>query len=164
MSATDFTLEILPWSPLSELAFVEVPRITRILNNEIVLLATLSVAAIGVFIFTRHMASHEHELNAKIAAVWFERGVQYMKAGQPDKAIQSFRSATANVEDNPKYSLALANALAAENHTQEAERLLVRLRDEDPENPDVNLSLARLAAKQGDVQEAVRYYENALYG
>ena len=143
---------------------MEVPRVNRILNNEIVLLAALSLAAVGVFIFTRHMAAHEQQLNQKIAAVWFNRGVQYMQAGETDKAIQSFRSATANVENDPKYTLALANALAAENHTQEAQSLLFRLREADPENPDVNLSLARLAAQQGEVQEAARYYENSLYG
>ena len=144
---------------------MEVPRVTRILNNEIVLLAVLSVAAFGVFIFTRHMSTLERQLNAKIAAVWFERGEQYLKAGETNKAIRSFRSATAKVEDDPKYTLALANALAAEKHTQEAESLLFRLREADAENPDVNLSLARLAAQQqGDIQEAVRYYQNALYG
>jgi tetratricopeptide (TPR) repeat protein len=143
---------------------VELPRISRILNNEIVLLAALSVGAVGVFIFTRHMAAHEQQLRRKIAAVWFERGVEYMQAGQTDKAVAAFRSATANVESDPKYMLALANALAVGNHTQQALRLLLRLRDSDPENPDVNLSLARLAAQQGEVQEAVRYYQSALYG
>jgi tetratricopeptide (TPR) repeat protein len=143
---------------------VEVPRINRILNNQIVLLTALSVAAVGVFIFTRHMAAHEQQLNARIASVWFDRGVQYMQAGDTDKAIQSFRSATTNVENDPKYTLALANALAAENHTQEAQSLLLRLRESNPENPDVNLSLARLSAQQHDVQEATRYYESALYG
>jgi tetratricopeptide (TPR) repeat protein len=143
---------------------VELPRISRILHNELVLLAALSVGAVGVFIFTRHMAAHEQQLSRKIAAVWFERGVEYMQAGETDKAVASFRSATANVENDPKYMLALANALAVENHTREALRLLLRLRDSDPENPDVNLSLARLAAQQGEVQEAVRYYQSALYG
>ena len=164
MSATDFTSKNPSWQPSPELAFVEVPRITRILNNEIVLLTALSVGAVAVFIFTRHMAAHEKQLNARIAAVWFERGVQYLEAGETDKAIQSFRSATANGENDSKYTLALANALAAENHTQEAQSLLLRLRDADPENPGVNLSLARLGAQQGNIQEAVRYYENALYG
>ena len=143
---------------------MEVPRINRILNNELVMLAALSMAAIAVFVFTRHMAAHEQQLNAKLAAVWYERGVEFLHAGETDKAIQSFRSATANLENNPKYTLALANALAAENHTQEARTLLLRLRETDPESPEINLSLARLAARQADVQEAVRYYENALYG
>ena len=143
---------------------MELPRISRILNNEIVLLAALSAGAVGVFIFTRHMAAHERQLSRKIAAVWFERGVEYMQAGETDKAVASFRSATANVENDPKYMLALANALAVENYNQQALRLLLRLRDSDPENPDVNLSLARLAAQQGEVQEAVRYYQSGLYG
>ena len=143
---------------------MELPRTSRILNNEIVLLAALSVGAVGVFIFTRHMAAHVQQLSRNIAAVWFERGMQYMQAGETDKAVAAFRNATASVENDPKYTLALANALAAENHPQQAERLLSRLREADPENPDINLSLARLAARQGEVQQAVRYYESALYG
>ena len=143
---------------------VELPRISRILNKEIVLLIGLSLAAFGVFVFTRHMAARERLLEEKIAAAWFERGMQFLQAGDTDKAIQAFHKATADVEDNQKYVLALANALAAEGRYPEAEQSLLRLRELDPEDPEVNTSLARLASKQNSVQDAVRYYQNALYG
>jgi tetratricopeptide (TPR) repeat protein len=143
---------------------VEEIKIPRILNKEILLLAGLALVAFGVFVFTRQMAAKEQRLEAKIAAVWFERGMQYMQSGETDKAIQSFRKATADIADNQKYVMALANALAVENHDAEAQQLLLRLREPDPENAEINIQLARLAAKQGDVQEAVHYYQNALYG
>ena len=89
---------------------MEVPRINRILNNEIVLLTALSVAAVGVFIFTRHMAANEQRLNAKIATVWYERGIQFLQAGETEKAIQSFRSATCSCE--PRFAIATSRRSA----------------------------------------------------
>jgi tetratricopeptide (TPR) repeat protein len=38
------------------------------------------------------------------------------------------------------------------------------LRESDPENAEINIYLARLASKQGETSDAVRYYQNALYG
>jgi tetratricopeptide (TPR) repeat protein len=58
----------------------------------------------------------------------------------------------------------LANALAAGNHNAEAQQTLLRLREADPEDADINSRLARLAAKRGEVDDAVHYYQNALYG
>jgi len=141
---------------------VEVVKIPRILNREIVLLVALSLAAFGVFVFTRHMAARVQQLDAKIAAVWFERGMQYMEAGETEKAIQFFRKATADTGDNQKYLLALADALAADNYAAEARQLLLTLRESDPGNAEINTQLARLAA-QGELQEAVHYYQSAFY-
>lgn len=140
-----------------------VAKIPRILNKEILLLAALSLVAFGVFLFTRHAAARVQQLEAKVAVIWFERGEKYMDAGETDEAIQAFRKATADNREQ-EYVLALANALSAENHDAEARQLLLRLRESDPENPQININLARLAAKDGEVQEAVRFYQNALYG
>jgi tetratricopeptide (TPR) repeat protein len=136
----------------------------RVLSNEVVRLVALSLVAFGVFVFTRHMAAREQQMEARIATVWFERGMQAMQSGQTDRAIQSFRKATADSGDNQKYVLALAGALAAGNHDAEARQLLLRLREQDPESAEINIDLARLAAKDDSVQEAIRFYQNALYG
>jgi tetratricopeptide (TPR) repeat protein len=142
---------------------VEEIKIPRVLNKEILFLVALSLAAFGVFVFTRQMAAKEQQLEAKIAAVWFDRGVRYMQSGETAKAIEAFRKARADVPDNEKYMLALADALIAANHDAEAEQLLLRLRETDPGSTEINTPLARLAAKQGLVQEAVHYYQSALY-
>lgn len=139
-------------------------KLPRILNNQVVLLAALSIVAFGVFGFTRSMAAREQRLEAGIAAVWYERGAQFMATGQVEKAIPAFRKATSSAPDNRKYALALANALAAGNHDYEAQQLLLQLRESDPENAEVNTALARLTAKQGETDRAVHYYQNALYG
>ena len=143
---------------------MEERAIPRILNNEVVLLVALSVAAFGVFGFTRTMAARQQRMEARIAAIWYEQGEQFIAGGQVEKAIQAFRKATANAADDQQYALALANALAAGNHDSEAEQLLLQLRESDPEDAQINISLARLAAKRGDADRAVHYYQNALYG
>ena len=103
-------------------------------------------------------------MDARVAAVWFREGEQQVRAGDLKRAIESFRKATSNDSDNRQYVIALANALAAAGHDEEARQALLRLRETSPENAQINLYLARLAAKRGDVAETTRYYENALYG
>lgn len=103
-------------------------------------------------------------MDARVAAVWFREGEEQVRAGKMEKAIDAFRKATSNDRDNREYIVALANALAAAGHNEEARQALLRLRESAPENAEINLHLARLAAKRGDAAEAVRYYHNALYG
>ena len=136
----------------------------RVLNRQIFLLIALAVIAIGVFVFTRRVAAKEQQLDARIAAIWYKEGERQLGSGQIEKAIESFRKATTDALGDRTYTLALANALAAGDHDAEAEQTLLRLRESDPEDAGINLQLARLAAKRGDVPDAVRYYQNALYG
>ena len=136
----------------------------RPLNREIFLLIALAVLAIGIFLFTKRMATKEQQLNARIAAVWYSEGERQLSSGQVERAIESFRKATTDVLGNRTYSLALANALAAGNHDAEAEQTLLRLRESDPENSEINLQLARLAAKNGQVDDSLHFYQHALYG
>ncbi len=124
----------------------------------------LSLAAFGVFAFTKRMAMWEQQLEAGIAAVWYERGEQLITSGKTEPAIQALRRATVDARENQKYMVALANALAASNHDAEAQQLLLQLRETDPENAEINAYLAQLAANQGKVDEAIHYYQNALYG
>jgi tetratricopeptide (TPR) repeat protein len=136
----------------------------RSLNREIFLLIALSVVAVGVFLFTKRMSIKVQQLDARIAAIWYQKGERQLASGQVEKAIDSFRKATTGALGNPTYTLALANALAAANHDAEAEQTLLRLRESDPEDAEINLQLARLATRRGEVEDAVHYYRNALYG
>jgi tetratricopeptide (TPR) repeat protein len=120
--------------------------------------------AVGIFLFTRAMAGKERELDTRVGATWFRAGQQQLQAGDLERTIASFRKATASDRENRTYSLALANALARAGHNPEARQILLNLREATPEDAEINLQLARLAAKRGDIEEAVRYYRNALYG
>jgi tetratricopeptide (TPR) repeat protein len=136
----------------------------RILNQEIFLLLVLSLVAVGVFVFTKTMAAREQRMEVQIARIWYEQGKEYIASGKTEKAIQAFRRSTAGTRFNQKYALALADALAAGGHDSEAQELLLRLRESDPENAEINIYLARLAARQSEISDTVRYYQNALYG
>jgi tetratricopeptide (TPR) repeat protein len=143
---------------------VDRAQINRTLNKEVLLLVLLSAVAAAAFVFTRRAASMQQRIDERVAAVWFERGQQFMNSGQVQQAIEAYRKATAGSDENRRYTLALAGALMASNNDVESQQLLLQLREAVPENPEINVSLARLAAKDGDVQEAIHYYQNALYG
>lgn len=136
----------------------------RILNKEIFLLVTLGLVAVAVFVFTRAMAAKEQRMEVRISRIWYEKGQQYLSSGNIEKAIQAFRKATAGTRFNQKYALVLAGALAAGNHDAEAQELLLRLRESDPDNSEINIYLARLTSKMGETSDTARYYQNALYG
>jgi len=136
----------------------------RIVQRELGLVILLSAITIPLFVFTRSMAAHNRARSIEIANIWYQRGQHLLRAGNTQQAIDSFRNATTNDHDNSNYTLALSTALAAEGHIEEARQALLRLRASAPENGEINLNLARLAAKEGEMPEAVRYYHNALFG
>ena len=129
-----------------------------------VLLVFLCAITIPMFLFTRTMAARNRSRNLDAGNIWYHLGQQQLRAGKTEQAIESFRNATTNDHDNASYTLALATALAAENHIDEARQALLRLRTAAPESGEVNLNLARLDAREDKMSEAVHYYHNALYG
>jgi predicted Zn-dependent protease len=139
-------------------------EVPRILNREVFLLVALGLIAAGVFAFTKRMAAREQHMEGRIALIRYEQGRQQLSSGKVEKAIQSFRSATADERENKQYALALADSLAKGNHNAEAQQLLLRLRESDPESAEINIYLARLAVKREEIRDAVHYYQNALYG
>lgn len=136
----------------------------RIIRREIVLLVILAVAAVPTYLLTRKLADLNRARNAHIAAYWYRLGQRQLSEGKPEEAIASLREATANDRDNRGFTFALAQALGATNRNDEARLALLRLRESAPESPQINLQLARLAARNHDLPEAIRYYHHALYG
>jgi tetratricopeptide (TPR) repeat protein len=138
--------------------------IFRIVQRQVVLLILLCVLTVPLFLFTRAIAARNRSRNLEVGNIWYQLGQQQLHAGKTQQAIESFRNATTNDHDNANYTLALAAALAAENHIDEARQALLRLRAAAPESGEINLNLARLDAKEDKMSEAVHYYHNALYG
>lgn len=136
----------------------------RILRKDVLLLFLLAACAVSVFVLTKTVAAREGQIESRVAGIWYQDGERQIKAGQVDDAIDSFRKATGIDRENPRYVLALADALALGDHNIEAEQALQRLRDTDPTNAEINLRLARLAAKRGQIPEAVLYYHTSLDG
>jgi tetratricopeptide (TPR) repeat protein len=136
----------------------------RFQNKEIFLLIALAIGALGVFAFTKYIAMKEEQIEARTAAIWYSEGRRQLGSEKIDQAIESFRKATAESPGDRTYSLALANALAAGNHVAEARETLLRLRESGPEDAEINSQLARLDVKGGEIDDAIQYYQNALYG
>ncbi len=94
---------------------------------------------------------------------WFERGRSELQAGHAELAAASFRNAL-SFRRNREYLFLLSQALVAAGEFKEARGYLLNLWDEQPGRGEVNLALARLEARTGPAEEAVRYYQNAIYG
>lgn len=139
-------------------------KIFRFFRREIVLLVVVAAGSVLLYLFTREVAIRNREMKARAAAYWYQRGQQQLREGQSEAAAVSFHRATVNNRESFQYGLALALALATGGRDDEARRALLRLRDAAPEHSEINLQLARLAARRGDVDGAVHYYRNALYG
>ena len=136
----------------------------RILRRDIVLLTVLAVGTAGLFFITRAVAAREGSIESRVASTWYQVGLKKFHAGKIEEAIESFQKSTAIDRENRTYVMALADALAADNKNIEAEEALLRLRESEPTNAEINVHLARLAVKTGKVQNAVLYYHSALDG
>ena len=104
-------------------------------------------------------------MTARAGAWWHETGARRLANGQTDEAIGAFRQATAADPTNPQHRLALARALAAANRPDEARQILMSIRENNPEQSDVNLELVRLAslfAQAGDQKRALDLFSAAV--
>jgi tetratricopeptide (TPR) repeat protein len=132
-------------------------------HNEIARLVFLVLLAIAAFFLTRAIAASNRGLTMRNAAEWYRRGEAYVRAGDIDRAIDAYRRATVRNRDNHAYQLALARALVLHHDYDAARALLLRIRESEPDSPQINLDLARVAVAREDVTEAVRFYHDALY-
>jgi tetratricopeptide (TPR) repeat protein len=117
-----------------------------------------------LFIFTTFLARAYRTKEASLAIRWSTRGDANLKAGMLDSALEDYRSALLYDPDNFEDQLHLAQALAGENHNEEATGYLLNLLAKTPNNGEVNLELARLAAKDNRTSDATGYYHAAIYG
>jgi len=136
---------------------------TRIFRRPIYIF-WISLLAVCFFAFTfgvsRLYAKKQHELSV----YWFQRGENALAEGNPREAISDLRTALLYSHDDPRYLFTLAQALEADNRIAEARSYFLNLLEDEPGNGSVNLELARLAARQNDVNHALRYFNGAVYG
>jgi len=130
---------------------------------EIVKLVALIAITSAAFVGTRALANRTIAVGLEDAAEWHERGHDALNDGEVGPAIEAFRRAVAKDRENKAYGVSLADALAIDGQSVQAERILLALRENEPEDPGINLDLARLAANRSDVPTALRYYQSALY-
>ena len=138
-------------------------RLRVYLRQRPVTLALLTGLAVLFFLFVTGLSRLYRDQQKSLGNRWFERGMADLKARRYEAAVRDFRGALLYSRDNYSYQLNLAEALLGMKHTGEASAYFLNLWDRQPEDGLVNLELARIAAQKGQIQNAVRYYHDAVY-
>jgi tetratricopeptide (TPR) repeat protein len=127
------------------------------------MLALLAGLAVVAFAAVGGLSRAYHAQRESLGDRWFDRGVADLNGRRYDSAVKEFRAALLYARDNYSYQLNLAEALLGLKRTSEASAYLGNLWEREPENGLVNLELARIAAQNGQTDQALRYYHNAIY-
>lgn len=133
------------------------------LSRDTILLLSI-LALIPFFAVTGFAVRSYHARKARLAQEWYARGAANLRAARAGVAIEDFRTALVFAPDTPLYRLRLAQALLAAQSFEEGRAYLLGLWEKEPGDGVVNLELARLAVRRNDVNGAIRYFHNAVYG
>jgi tetratricopeptide (TPR) repeat protein len=128
-----------------------------------VIAVLLGVAILGFVLVSRLVNRYQQQQKA-LARHLYDQGLNDQAAGRFDNALESFRAALIYDRDNFQYQLSLARALRDSGRTEESETYLISLWERNPQDSAVNLALGRLASRQGQVDRAMQFYHNAIYG
>src|SRR5579864_6387939 len=133
-------------------------------RSAIFVLLALTLAAVVGFAAVGHLVTRFNANQQSRGRRLYAQGMADLNAGNADRAIEEFRAALTCDRANPQYQLSLGRALRDTGRLDEAESYLESLWQRTPENGTINLALARVAARRGSVDDAIRYYHNAMYG
>jgi len=132
-----------------------------------VILLVLTLAAATGFAAVSHLVARFTANQQSRGRKLYQQGLAEASASRYDDAIDAFRAALTCDPTNSQYQLSLARALRDSNDPRrldEAESYLIALWQRTPQDASVNLALARVAAHRGSIEDATRYYHNAMYG
>ncbi len=132
-----------------------------------VILLVLTLAAATGFAAVSHLVARYTANQQARGRKLYDQGLADARAVRYDDAIAAFRAALTCDPTNSLYQLSLARALRDSNDPRrldEAESYLIALWQRAPQDASINLALARVAAHRGSIEDATRYYHNAMYG
>jgi tetratricopeptide (TPR) repeat protein len=132
-----------------------------------VVLLVLTLAAATGFAAVSHLVARFTANQQSRGRKLYAQGLAEAAANRYDEAISSFGAALTCDPTNSQYQLSLARALRDSNDPRrldEAESYLIALWQRAPQDAAINLALARVAAHRGSIEDATRYYHNAMYG
>jgi len=129
----------------------------------LVLSVLVSLAVIG-FVAVGRLVTLYHAHQKVLASSIYRQGLADQQSGRLNMAIEDFRAALIYDPDNDQLQLSMGRALRDSGHLDEAEDYLETLWERTPQDSTINLALGRLAARRGDIPEALRYYHSAIYG
>src|SRR5438270_12516588 len=98
---------------------------SKIVRLDAARLLTLAIVSLGCFMGTRAVAKMDRENDRRQAAAFYAKGMNELKSGDEKNAIEDLREATVHDRYEPRYSLALAQALSNEGQDDEALQLLL---------------------------------------
>jgi tetratricopeptide (TPR) repeat protein len=134
-------------------------------------LMTLSLVIALAFSFTSLVVSGFNEKQNSLAAEYSAAGSRVMdewnrgvRKYRPTPAVGAFENALVYSPNNFQYRLDLTDALLASGATDVALAQLQAFLVQNPRDAQVNLKLARLEGRRHHVDEALRYYQNAIEG
>ncbi len=133
-------------------------------RSAVLVLLGLTLAAVAAFAAVSHLVNRFNANQQSRGRKLYAQGMNDMNAGNPGRAVEEFRAALTCESSNPLYQLNLGRALRDTGRLDEAESYLVTLWQRTPEDGTINLALARVAGRRGSLDDAIRYYHNAIYG
>lgn len=133
-------------------------------RSAIFVLLVLTLAAVAGFAAVSHLVTRFNANQQSRGRRLYAQGIADLNAGNADRAIEEFRAALTCDRANSQYQLMLGRALRDTGRLDEAESYLESLWQRNPEDGTINLALARVAARRGNLDDAIRYYHNAMYG
>jgi tetratricopeptide (TPR) repeat protein len=133
-------------------------------NRPPVILAILVLVAVAGLAGVDQLVKLYRVQIRKLGKNIYQVGLLEIRAGRVDRAAEDFRAALNYEPDNDQYQLSLGRALRDSGHLGEAESYLLSLWQRTPQDSTINLALARLAARKDNLEDALRYYHNAIYG
>ncbi len=132
--------------------------------REPAILASMIILSAVLFLFTYLLTSSFHAQQRRLAKRFYSAGGVALNAAKPEAAIEDFRTALKYAPENDTYRFKLAQALASAGRNKEATAHLMNLWESEPGDGEINLELARLAVRNDEVNEALRYFHAAIYG
>jgi tetratricopeptide (TPR) repeat protein len=133
-------------------------------RSAVFVLLVLTLAAVVAFAAVTHLVARFNANAESRGRKLYAQGLADLSAGGADRAVDEFRAALTCDRGNPQYQLNLGRALRDTGRLDEAESYLQSLWQRSPDDGTINLALARVAAKRDSLDDATRYYHNAMYG
>jgi len=130
-------------------------------------LLLLTLGAVTGFAAVNHLVNRFNANQQSRGRKLYQRGLADANRGNFTTAVEDFRAALTCDPGNSQYQLSLARALrdtGDPKRLDEAESYLESLWQRNPQDGPINLALARVAARRGSIEDAIRYYHNAMYG
>lgn len=136
----------------------------RLIFADTLSLVTLFAITALLAVLTNYLYQSYASHQVSLAARWLQRGDQALRENKPQVAIDALSSALAYAPNDRGTAIKLAEALASAGRIQEATVYFNALLESQQGSGVINLQLARLAARQGNVSQAIDDFQKAIYG